>query len=119
MFKNLSHRGVEGNDFTQMGCHRILFPERDDCSRARSKVLEVGASKSMRRGRSQKQTEALVNMFEKDSKGDGTKGEEGEEKQGEDDRWEQEEAVRERRERERGEYMLLINSAINTYVHMQ
>ena len=83
MFKNLSHRGVEGNDFTQMGCTGFYSLS---AMIARALVQKFFELKPPRRvaeeawEKSQKQTEALVNMFEKDSKGDGTKGEKKEKK---------------------------------------
>jgi hypothetical protein len=71
MVKNLVHRGVDGDDFTQMGCTGFYSLSAMIARAIVQKFFELKPPRAVAQEaweKSQRRTEAIVNMFEKDSK---------------------------------------------------
>lgn len=83
MLKNLTHRGLDGEDFTQMGCTGFYSLSAMIARAVVQKFFEVSPPRSVAREaweKSQQRTEAIVNMFERDSKSGGGNAEKKEKK---------------------------------------
>ena len=83
MVKNLVHRGVDGDDFTQMGCTGFYSLSAMIARAIVQKFFELKPPRAVAQEaweKSQRRTEAIVNMFEKDSKTTENGGSAGEKK---------------------------------------
>jgi uncharacterized membrane protein (DUF106 family) len=83
MVKNLVHRGVDGDDFTQMGCTGFYSLSAMIARAIVQKFFELKPPRAVAQEaweKSQRRTEAIVNMFEKDSKTSENGGSAGEKK---------------------------------------